>query len=47
MTACITPGTSTFYRVWLRGRLVCATNCIDRAHYALGEAMRAEKGAAS
>ena len=25
-TAVITPGTNTLYRVWLRGREVCATN---------------------
>lgn len=41
-TATLTPGSSTLYRVWLRGRLVCATNCFDRAMFALGEARRAE-----
>lgn len=44
MTARVTPGTDTLYRVWLRGQLVCATNSYDRARYALGLAMRAEVG---
>lgn len=35
---CITPGTSTIYRVWLLGREVCATDLLDKAQWAMAEA---------
>lgn len=35
---CITPGTTTLYRVYLLGREVCATDLLDKAIWAVGEA---------
>ncbi len=40
MTADITPGRDTLYRVWLNGREVCATNSGSLAMWALLEAKR-------
>lgn len=41
-TAILTPGADTLYRVWLRGRLVCATNSWTLAARAHDAAERAE-----
>lgn len=34
----ITPGTTTLYRVWMLGRVVCATNIAAKAVWAKSEA---------
>jgi len=40
MTADLTSGTETLYRVWLGGKLVCSTSSGSLAMWALTEAKR-------
>jgi len=45
-TARMTPGGADgrMWRVWLLGRVVIATDCYDRARYALAMAVKLEDG---
>lgn len=44
-TVVITPGVNRIYRVWLRGRVVCETDCTAKAIRARDAALAADQEA--